>query len=397
MRSRFGSLRARTTVLVATGMASALAIAALVPSIAPAANRPDGPSSASGSGGANAVQAVTMPNDGDSPAAAAAAASAHENAALAAPRHQDEAAYQRQKAAADRAVKTAKPSVGSAASDAPGGTLAPPTVARASINGISQASACSCYPPDTHGAIGLSHYVQVVNARVVVYTKTAAGDLNSVAVKSTALNTFFGSSEFLFDPRAFYDPTWNRYVVVATRRSTSSTDTVRHWFIAVTATGDPTGGWFVYVPTFGGGVFQNGDWLDFPMMGMDQDAVILSGNYFHRNADNSDSNRTTGVLSIAKARIYNGWGFSYAIRTGLAFSAHPAVVAAKPTGQDTRTWLVATDSGASQLHLYRLNNTNTPTSLTATLQANIAVSAFSGPPSVPQPGTTEKLDSGDTR
>src|SRR4051812_10936999 len=85
MRSRFGSLRARTTVLVATGMASALAIAALIPSIAPAANRPDGPSSASGSGGANAVQAVTMPNDGDSPAAAAAAASAQENAALAAP------------------------------------------------------------------------------------------------------------------------------------------------------------------------------------------------------------------------------------------------------------------------------------------------------------------------
>ena len=382
-------------------IAGTIGATALIPAGAPAANRLDGPSSPSGSGGAAAAQVVTPANDG-----ATAAAPTEQQLADSRPRHQDEAAYARQKKAADAAAAAARasgatrpnaPSGATAGPEAPSAPQGTPSTVSRNFNGANN-SACSCAPPDTHGAVGPSHYVEVVNARVVVYSKpVSASDPNPAALKSTALNTFFGTAEFVFDPRAYYDTSWNRFVVVATRRAASDTDTVRRWFIAASVTGDPTGAWFVYAPTFGGGPFTNGDWLDFPQVGMNQDAVIVDGNYFSRNANNSDSFVTTGVLSIAKARLYNGWGFSYAIRTGLAFTSQPALVAGLPIGQDTKTWLAASDAGADVIHLYRVVNADTPTSLSVTLQANIAVAAFNPPPNAPQPGTSQLLDTGDSR
>ncbi len=49
--------------------------------------------------------------------------------------------------------------------------LAPPGVVSNNFNGVSQDVAFpGGFPPDPHGAVGLSHFVQVTNSHVDIYT-----------------------------------------------------------------------------------------------------------------------------------------------------------------------------------------------------------------------------------
>lgn len=260
--------------------------------------------------------------------------------------------------------------------------LAPPGVVSSNFNGVSQGVACpGCAPPDPHGAAGTSHFVQVTNSHVDIYT------IAGVLVKSVTLNAFFGEANFLFDPRVVYDPIWNRWIIVATRRASSAADPVKKFRLAVSTTSNPTGSFFNYTVNFGGGVIQNGDFWDYPQLGIDQDAVFITGNIF-----GSVSFRTTAMLPVAKARLYNGLGFSAPLFTGLATTLAPPIV----QDQNANAYFVAANNGA-QLHLYRGTNLSNPANATLVLQALVAVPAYTAPPDAVQPGTAVKLDTLDRR
>ena len=283
------------------------------------------------------------------------------------------------KAAADANIKIGSPK--SESED-----LSPeisPTLKTVTFEGTNQVAAGGAYPPDTHGAVGLSNYVQIVNCRVVVYDKVGA------LIKSTPLNAFFGSTEFVFDPRVVYDMTWKRWVVVASRRSTSATDTIRRYFIAASQTSNPAGSWWVYWPGFSGGPFNDGDWFDYPQLGMNQDAVIITANIFDVPAGGY---RFAVMFSIAKARIYNGLGFSVPIFTGLRGTLTPPIV----FDQNKDAYLI-TANISTHLHLYRGTNLSNAGEATLILQAAIDVIDYSQPPDAPQPGTIQKLDTVDWR
>ena len=261
------------------------------------------------------------------------------------------------------------------------GPLAPPVIKTLNFEGVSQSGS---YPPDTHGAVGPSHVVEVVNTRVVVYNK--AGTL----LKNTALNSFFGSTEFLFDPRVVYDQTWNRWVIIATRRTTSTTDPVLKFFLAVSTTDDPAGNYYVYSNLqYGGGSFNAGDWFDFPALGMDQDAVLVTSNVFDTP---NGGFKFAFMTPIAKARIYNGLGFSVPAFTGLASTLQPPIV----FDQNNSAYFVAANNGTG-LHLYRGQNLSNPSQASLVLQSIVPVTAYSIPPSAPQLGTTQKIDTLDKR
>jgi hypothetical protein len=263
--------------------------------------------------------------------------------------------------------------------------LAPPLLRVVNYDGINQTAAGGGYPPDTHGSVGPSNYVQIVNFRVVVYNKANPG----AVVKSTALNAFFGSTEFVFDPRVVYDQTWNRWVVVATRRSASNTDPVRRFFLAVSQTSNPAGAYYVYQPTFGGGPFNSGDWFDYPQLGMDQDAVIITANVF----DTPEGGfKFAAMMPIAKARVYNGLSFSVPVFTGLAATLAPPLV----LDQNANAYLVAANN-FTHLHLYRGSNLSNPGQATLVLQALVDVPNYAIPPNARQLGTTQRLDTLDRR
>jgi len=283
------------------------------------------------------------------------------------------------KAAADANIKIGLPK--SASEDLP--SLVAPTLKAVPFEGINQVAAGGAYPPDTEGAVGLSNYVQIVNCRVVVYDKVGA------LIKSTPLNAFFGSTEFVFDPRVVYDMTWKRWVIIASRRSTSATDTIRRFFLAASTSSNPAGSWYVYWPGFSGGPFNNGDWFDFPMLGMNQDAVIITSNVFDVPAGGY---RFATMLSIAKAKIYNGLGFSVPIFTGLRGTLTAPIVL-----DDNKDAYLVTANISTHLHLYRGTNLSNASETTLILQAAIDVPDYYLPPDAPQPNTTQKLDTVDWR
>lgn len=262
--------------------------------------------------------------------------------------------------------------------------LAPPVTTGVNFEGINQTNAGGGYPPDTHGAVSESYFVEIVNFRVVVYNK--AGTL----LRSTALNAFFGSTEFVFDPRIVYDQTWKRFVISASIGKKDSTKP--RFLLAISRTSDPLGAWWTYSAgisgSFSGGSYVNGDWVDYPGLGMDQDAVLLTANIFTFG----NAYKTTVMIPIAKARLYNGLGWSAPVFGALAPTLQPPIVT--EYDQNNKAYFVAANNNA--LRLYRGENLSNPNQATLVLQSNIPA-AFAVPPDARQLGAAKRLDTLDGR
>ena len=256
--------------------------------------------------------------------------------------------------------------------------LATPVIRLTNFNGHS--STDGLRPPDTHGAVGTTHFVQVTNSHIDMWTRQNTQTLP--LAKSVTLATFFGyTTETLFDPRVVYDSTWNRWIVTADAFAESST--VQRFFIAVSTTADPTGSFFIYNLNV---TFFVNDFFDFPQLGMDQDAVLFTANIF-----NGPNFHGADFFAVAKARLYNGLGFSVPVFTGLVGTLAPPIV----RDQNSSTFLIAAPPSGTTLSKYTATNTSKGTALTAPV--SITVPSYSVPPSAHQPGTTKLLDSSDSR
>ena len=256
--------------------------------------------------------------------------------------------------------------------------LATPVIRQTNFNAHTETEGFR--PPDTHGAVGTTHFVQVTNSHIDMWTRQNSGALP--LAKSVTLATFFGyTTEALFDPRVVYDSTWNRWIVTADAFAESST--VQRFFIAVSTSADPTGSFFIYNLNV---TFFVNDFFDFPQLGIDQDAVLFTANIF-----NGTSFHGADFFSVAKARLYNGLGFSVAVFTGLVGPLAPPIV----RDQSSSTFLIAAPPSGTTLSKYTARDTSKATTLTGPV--SITVPSYSVPPSAHQPGTTKLLDTSDSR
>ena len=257
--------------------------------------------------------------------------------------------------------------------------LATPVIRLTNFNGHS--STQGLRPPDTHGAVGTTHFVQVTNSHIDMWTRQNTQALP--LAKSVTLATFFGyTAETLFDPRVVYDSTWNRWIVTADAFAESST--VQRFFIAVSTTADPTGSFFIYNLNV---TFFVNDFFDFPQLGIDQDAVLFTANIF-----NGTSFHGADFFAVAKARLYNGLGFSVPVFTGLVGTLAPPIV----RDQNSSTFLIASPPSGTTFSKYTVTNTSKGTTLTGPI--SITVPSYSVPPAAHQVGTNPKLlDTSDSR
>jgi hypothetical protein len=240
-------------------------------------------------------------------------------------------------------------------------------------------------PPDTHGAIGPAHFVEVTNSHIDMFTRLNVPQLP--LAKSVTLATFFGyTAETLFDPRVVYDSTWDRWIVTAEAFPESTT--VQRYFIAVSTSGDPTSTFFIYSLDID--IFNNNDLWDFPQLGIDQDAVLFTANIF---ADGGNGGFLgADFFAAAKARLYNGLGFSVPIFTGLVGTLAPPIV----FDQNASTFLIAAEPSGTTFTKYTATNTSHPGS-TALVASTITVPSYTVPPAAHQFGTTDRLDTSDAR
>lgn len=229
--------------------------------------------------------------------------------------------------------------------------LAAPSVATAdslkdiNFNGINQASACgNCQPPDTHGAVGHTQYVQIVNSRVRVYSKTPQpGTSTPTRLRDQSLASFFQYfNTTIFDPRVVYDSVAQRWIITAEAMPFSAT--VQWHFIAVSSTNNATG-------TFGFkrinvNFLGNNYFWDYPQLGLSENAIIITANIFTAPTPNATF-LYSNVISISKPKLYTGV-LSYRLFSGLAA---PSIAPPIVVGSNPNTYLISAAPSRLSVHL----------------------------------------------
>ena len=292
----------------------------------------------------------------------------------------DEAQYAAMKQAANMAPRMAS-RPGALASESP---LA---VINTKFGGATECDAGSgCWvPPDVAGSIGKAQFVSVSNDVFEVRSR------GGVLLQTKSLNGLFGySTTAMFDPRVQYDEEYQRWIVTA---DAFPIDANTQFFgIAVSKTNSATGAWYIYFMNVTGFAGAN-NFYDFPMLGMSQDAILFTANIFTPSSFQGSS-----LFSVAKARLYNGFGFGIPVFTGLVGTmqtAHQNV-----TDQNGYAWYAAAPGNAGALYMVAESFPANPqdTGLFGYYNPS-GVPAYSIPPSAPQPSAcgSATLDTSDNR
>ncbi len=246
-------------------------------------------------------------------------------------------------------------------------------------------------PPDTSGAVGATQYVQWVNESFAVFDKaTGAIAAGFPKAGNTLWSGFGGGCEANNDgdPIAQYDKAANRWVL--TQFSVTSPATYGYLqCVAVSTTSDATGSYSRYAFSYGATSFN-----DYPKLGVWPDGYYVTYNLF-----NGNSFAGAKACSLDRAAMLAG-----AAATQVCFQLSSSFGGLLPSDQDGSTPPPAgspnylMNFGTNSLNLWKFHSDFTnPANSTFTGPTSIAVAAFTpacgGGTCIPQPGTSQKLDS----
>jgi hypothetical protein len=256
------------------------------------------------------------------------------------------------------------------------------------FDGISWANGGG-FPPDTVGDVGPNHYLQMVNGAFAIYDKSgntlkAPTDINSLWTgQGNACETERG-----FDPVVRYDRLANRWLLTQFNFASISTPP---WSIciAISQTGDPLGAYYLYR-------FEVTDYLpDYPKIGVWPDAYYMS------------TKSPSGVYAFDRTKMLAGQtlGISSYINfhTGTNFMLPSDLDGSTPPPAGSPNYFYTRVNSLLLIYEFKVNFTTPANSTfnstlalpTADAKTTLCGSA-GGPPSqncIPQPGTTQKLDS----
>ena len=282
-------------------------------------------------------------------------------------------------------------------------TLAPqgvgPTSAtvepKASITGVPVDPSYRVAPPDTTGDLGPNHYVQWVNLRYAIYTLTrGSGGITGFNLVpgfpkngNTIWDGFGGPCEAYNDgdPIVQYDQAADRWILT----QFAVTRSPYYQCIAVSTGPDPTGTYYRYAYSFGT------DFNDFPKMGIWNDTYVITYNMFKRGRTFGGSRvcgyeRNKMLTGAAARQICASTSTSYAslLPADVEGTNYPDAGSATPllsiTSSSLLSWRFAVNWTAGSGAL------SGPTTVSGVSSFS---RACSGGTCIPQPGTTNKLDS----
>jgi hypothetical protein len=248
--------------------------------------------------------------------------------------------------------------------------------------------------PDTMGAAGIEHYVELINGRFSVYRKS-----DGVRVHTRTLNQFWNDAgqtptgaNGAFDPRVVYDPHARRWYAVAVDNGGAA----NNFLFAVSSSSDPTQAWTAFKIDSD---TDDSNWADFPMIGYNPEGVYLSTNML--------------VLTAAQARM----AFMFFPKADLlqpapsvanmtlledvprpagtnALSPQLTVDASNAIGLNTTLPVLMHDFGAGTIYRSELQSPGSPGLTNIGL---LTVAAAANPPTVDQPGPKQNLEANDGR
>ena len=267
---------------------------------------------------------------------------------------------------------------------------------KAATNGTPVDPNARVAPPDTTGDVGPNHYVQWVNLRYAVYNLTRDASNNITAFnlvsgfpkQGNVLWQGFGGrcqSDNDGDPIVQYDQLADRWIL--TQFAVSSTPYTQ--CVAVSTSPDPTGTYFRYAFSY------SRSFNDYPKMGVWPDAYYITYNMF-RNGSSFQGNT---VCALERAQMLVG-GVARQACASTSTSHHslePADLEGSvlpPAGSPN--FLMSITTSAVNFWRFAVNwgaGTGTLTGPTAVSGVAAFSRACGGGTCIPQPGTTNRLDS----
>jgi hypothetical protein len=276
-----------------------------------------------------------------------------------------------------------------------GGPLFPTATFTRNIDGLGNGVAgftVNSAPPDTHGAVGTTQYVQIVNGSAFAVYSKATGALVLGPTSTNSLWAGFGGKCQTAndgDPIINFDAAAQRWVI--SQFAVSPRAAPFFECVAVSQTADATGAYNRYA-------FSYNDFPDFPKFAVHPDAY-----YFTFNVFNAAATAFVGARACAydRARMLQGLSATQQCFT-LAPTSDFGLLPSDPDGSSSvapgsPNYMLA--KRATSLAMYKFKaNFATPALTTFTGPTLIPVAAYTELCSatgtcITQPGTTTQLDS----
>lgn len=287
--------------------------------------------------------------------------------------------YDRQKARATRRAEATE----ALSAPATSGPLAPSKIR--AWNGINNPNNA---PPDETSAVGTGRYIELVNSNFAIYNKTG-----TTPVGTGSLNSLIGapSGVDVFDPQIMWDATTKRFYYAADAVVDPNTDNRVAFGFSKTATPASAADWCQFTVSF------NSTFPDYPKLGDSQFFAIFGTNLFDTGGNYvgshiealskpkaSDTCTTYANTVKADGKVVNG-----------GFTPTPA----SEIDNNGTGWAVARTLGlpSTQLKLYKITKNSTGAPVIGATPTSVTVPSYTMPPSIPQKGTTFRIDSSDTR
>lgn len=273
-------------------------------------------------------------------------------------------------------------------STAPGGVSGPLVATTAGLNfaGLGQGDYgfnVQYAPPDTTGAVGATQFVQWVNVAYVVFDKaTGARTMGPIAGNQIFANLGGPcATSNDGDPIVSYDKAAGRWVLTQFVASSPY-----YQCVAVSTSSDATGSYYLYafpLPQFG----------DYPKLGVWPDAYYISFNVFTSTFQGARAcayDRAKMLVGAAATQVCFQLSTSY----GGLLPADLDGATAPPAGSPN----YFVNYGSSRLNVWQFKvDFATPANSTFTGPTAVAVPSFTaacgGGTCIPQPGTSNQLDS----
>ncbi len=250
------------------------------------------------------------------------------------------------------------------------------------------------YPPNSMLAAGPTSLVQFINGRYSVFDKTTGGLL-----QTSSLNEFWNASgagyggNYAYDPRIVYDPFTGRWFAsCADGNMAMGPAGDSHLLLAVSKTSDPTQGWTGFrIDADSAGA----QWADFPMLGVNRDAVVLSANMYALGDANYPLTGRT-VVVVPKADLLSACP---SVAGATRFEYAPIVSSSQPVvdldggGLPTSLW----SASGYPSRLFRYNVVGPAASPSLVSGGFVTMTSYAPPPDAPQPGGLVGLETYDKR
>ena len=166
----------------------------------------------------------------------------------------------------------------------------------ANFEGMNISQGCGgCLPPDTDGAVGPNHYVQMVNSALAVFNKATGAMISG----PTLIKNLWSSGECSVnndgDPIVVYDQLADRWLI---SQFIASAAPSYAQCIAISTSPDPTGTYYAYEFDQSTTVFH-----DYPKIGVWPDAYYMTTNEF---PSGQETNSGAGEFAFERAKMLAG-------------------------------------------------------------------------------------------